>query len=127
MTTLNRNRNLKRGGFVAPYSQASANNDYILYNHPTTTESTSAASNINNLLPGMKGGRGRRSTDGGCPTCGKTGGNKKKGGFGLELAPFMSALALLGARLLADKEIGIFNDKKEKSLSVKKTVSRKKS
>ncbi len=45
---------------------------------------------------------------------GKGGANKSlKGGFGLE--PFITALALLGARMLADKEVGLFANGKNKS------------
>ena len=68
------------------------------------------------------------SMNGGCAMCsGTTGGrrggsrggsrggnnNSMKGGFALE--PFISALALLGARMLADKEVGLFNNKKSSS------------
>ena len=153
-------RNMKHGGYVAPFNATSDNNSYLLYN-PSVTTATSNAYNID-LLPGMKGGRpnggcaacGMKggSPNGGCAACGMSGGARKKrttkatkatkapkatkgkkgpknGGMGLELAPFMSALALLGARLLADKELGIFNNKNpkpSKSATVKKTTSRSK-
>ena len=154
-------RHLKYGGFEAPYSPTSASNDYMLYNPSATTTAatTAVAASSNNVdvLPGVKGGNSY-ATDGGCSSCGTSGGARRKratkaapkkatkatkaapkkatkktarnGGMGLELAPFMSALALLGARLLADKEVGIFNDKKaqspHKSASSKKTSSSKK-
>ena len=77
------------------------------------------------------------SMEGGCSLCNSTsggarrkGGNRggcgynkggdaaiKKGGFGLE--PFITALALLGARMLADKEVGLFNNKKTSTSSRK--------
>ena len=66
------------------------------------------------------------SIEGGCALCNTGGcGNKVggsnpkkslKGGFGLE--PFITALALLGARMLADKEVGLFNGKPKKSSRV---------
>jgi len=146
-------RHLKYGGFEASYSSISSPNDYMLYNPSAATTTATASSNNIDVLPGLKGGNSY-STDGGCGTCGTSGGarrkratkaapkkttkattkstktNSKKGGIGLELAPFMSALALLGARLLADKEVGIFNNKKaqapQKSASAKKPSSLKK-
>ncbi len=56
--------------------------------------------------------------DGGCALCNSGGGNllnnkNLKGGFGLE--PFMTALALLGAHMLADKEVGLFTTKSKSS------------
>jgi hypothetical protein len=136
-------RNLKQGGYIAPFNSTPDNNSYLLYNPATTTATTSNSYGIN-LFPGMKGGN--PNTDGGCATCGMSGGARKKratkatkatkatrgkkgpknGGMGLELAPFMSALALLGARLLADKELGIFNNKKPAQQPTKKTTSRSK-
>ena len=151
-------RHLKYGGSssqYASYSPTSASNDYMLYNPSAVTTAAAASSNTVDVLPGVKGGN-PFATDGGCGTCsGTTGGARRKratkaapkkatkaapkkatkktsrnGGMGLELAPFMSALALLGARLLADKEVGIFNNKKaeapQKSASAKKTSSAKK-
>ena len=128
-----RRNNMKRGGFVADYQTIVDPKAYILYIPP---ESGSPAT------PGLQGGgklsdNDRKelnngflySIDGGCAMCGTTGGNNKnrsrKGGVGLELAPFISALALLGARLLADKEVGIFNDEQPGSKSKKSSRSHK--
>ena len=160
-------RNVKRGGYVAPFNETPDTNAYLLYNPSAAAVATTSNSYNIDLLPGMKGGNS--NTDGGCASCGgqTSGGARKKravkapkaapkvpkatktpkaakapkapkatkatkatkkpknGGMGLELAPFMSALALLGARLLADKELGIFN-KKEKPLKPSKSTSSKK-
>jgi|694.fasta_scaffold49668_10 hypothetical protein len=141
----NKQRLLRKGGFVADYATVSTPNDYMLYIPPppdSATSSSEGAVLVSTNTPGMvKGGAAARrrlsggtnlpnnfyySMKGGCSMCSNTpqmkGGNannnannapKKqlKGGFGLE--PFITALALLGARMLADKEVGLFtNDKK---------------
>jgi hypothetical protein len=143
----NKQRLLRKGGFVADYATVSTPNDYMLYIPPppdSATSSSEGAVLVSTNTPGMvKGGAAARrrlsggtnlpnnfyySMKGGCALCNSSmkGGNannnannnanynaKKqlKGGFGLE--PFITALALLGARMLADKEVGLFtNDKK---------------
>lgn len=108
--------------------------------NPATSSSEGAVLVSNNSTPGLtngmiKGGSSKvtlpngflYSMYGGCALCNSStsykggynsceknkGGNYKKnlkGGFGLE--PFITALALLGARMLADKEVGLFNNKK---------------
>jgi hypothetical protein len=130
-----RRNNMKRGGFVADYQTTVDPNAFKLYIPPPSGSPAT---------PGLQGGgklfdNDRKelnngflySTDGGCAMCGTTGGSKtarsRKGGVGLELAPFISALALLGARLLADKEVGIFNDEQPKSKSRSSRSSRKQS
>ena len=69
------------------------------------------------MCSGTTGGRrgGNRGGSRGGNRGGSRGGNNNsmKGGFALE--PFISALALLGARMLADKEVGLFNNKKSSS------------
>jgi hypothetical protein len=138
-------RQSKKGGYIADYNKVSTPTDYIIYVPPaadTTTSSSEGAVLVSTAsTPGMtKGGRrgyNRRnkvdnvelandfyySIEGGCALCNTGGcGNKVggsnpkkslKGGFGLE--PFITALALLGARMLADKEVGLFNGKTKKS------------
>ena len=64
------------------------------------------------MCSGTTGGR-RGGSRGGNRSGSRGGNNSMKGGFALE--PFISALALLGARMLADKEVGLFNNKKSSS------------
>jgi hypothetical protein len=132
----------RQGGYTAPYSNVPVDDDYMLYNVPTTAVPVAApspqiytppeSSTVAITAPGIQGGdasqrRTSRNTkaddmmelqdnfyyslEGGC-AC-NTGGNgrscnnrnMKKGGD-FALTPFISALALLGARLLADKNSG---------------------
>ena len=139
-------RQSKKGGYIADYNKVSTPTDYIIYVPPaadTNTSSSEGAVLVSTpSTPGMtKGGHGYNrknkvdnvelandfyySIEGGCALCNtggcanKVGGNAKKslkGGFGLE--PFITALALLGARMLADKEVGLFNGKPKKSSRV---------
>jgi hypothetical protein len=128
----NKKNLLRKGGYVADYAKASTSNDYMLYIPPTSNSSSEGAVLVsnNNATPGMtnnaivKGGSALNlpntflySMNGGCALCNSGGSvrnNKKlKGGFGLE--PFITALALLGARMLADKEVGLFNNKTKTS------------
>ena len=125
-------RKLQRGGYIADFSTTADANSYMLYNPPAADNTAALASaGITTTdhpgTPGLKNLEGGGnlelsngfyySIDGGCALCASTttgGGNNKKtnrrrGGVGLELAPFISALALLGARLLADDELGMFN------------------
>lgn len=142
-------KNLRRGGYIAPYSSSPNATEYMLnstvnvdainninysnniaagpeiYVPPTTTSSATVST------PGMRGGAKLKvadkmklddtfyySMDGGCAcNAGTTGGSscarrggyyaaeQKKGGDFI-LTPFISALALLGARMLADKNSG---------------------
>ena len=138
---MNNKNKLRKGGYIANFATASTQNDYMLYVPPpadTATSSSEGAVLVSNT-PGMtngvtKGGNYKKggaalnlpnefyySMKGGCAMCNsmKKGGNvdltsKKqlKGGFALE--PFITALALLGARMLADKEVGVFNNKSSK-------------
>jgi hypothetical protein len=129
-------KNLRKGGYIAPYSSSpnsteymlnsSVNNDAIaninyannkadgpeIYVPPSTTSTAT-------LTPGIRGGSNKKanrmqlndvfyySMDGGCAcnSGGSSKNNKKKGGD-FVLTPFISALALLGARMLADKNSG---------------------
>jgi hypothetical protein len=138
---------LRRGGYIADFSTTSDNNVYMLYTPPAADNTAALAST--GTLPathqGISGGSSRRrggskpnddveltngfyySMEGGCAACslgsvagGGRASKSRRGGVGLELAPFISALALLGARLLADKEIGIFNEPKAPASSSKK-------
>ena len=140
----------RQGGYTAPYSNVPVDNDYMLYNVPTTAVPATAvpatavatpspqiytppaSSTVAITAPGIHGGNSSHrqssrntkaddmmelqdnfyySLEGGC-AC-NTGGNgrscnnrnMKKGGD-FALTPFISALALLGARLLADKNSG---------------------
>jgi len=124
-------RKLQRGGYISDFSTTADANSYMLYNPPAADNTAALASaGITTTdhpgTPGLNGGGNLElsngfyySIDGGCALCasgttGGTGGNSKntnrrRGGVGLELAPFISALALLGARLLADDELGMFN------------------
>ena len=115
---------------------------YIPPPRDTATSSSEGAVLVSNT-PGMtngvtkggnykKGGSGVNlpnefyySMKGGCAMCNSMkGGNYKRGGNvdlhskqlkgGFALEPFITALALLGARMLADKEVGIFNNKSSK-------------
>ena len=133
----------RKGGYVSDYANVSTAKDYMLYIPPAadTAVSSSEGAVLVSSTPGMtKGGAGRRnakvrggaavnlpnefyySVKGGCALCNSTmkGGNVDltskntvKGGFGLE--PFITALALLGARMLADKQVGLFNKKSAKT------------
>ncbi len=131
---------MKRGGNNHPldYNKTSTPNDYMLYIPPSAsnpaTSSSEGAVLVSNT-PGMikAGGNGMNvnlpdnflySMKAGCALCSSSKGGSKggsntemKGGFALE--PFISALALLGARMLADKEVGVFG--KTKSTSEKKS------
>lgn len=130
----------RQGGYIAPYSATSTNDDYMLYSVPTTPATpaptpTEIYTPPASTAPGIQGGSNFNknqlssddkleleddflySFDGGC-ACNTGGGcardSLKKGGD-FALTPFISALALLGARLLADKNSGfnmnsIFND-----------------
>ena len=143
-------KNLRRGGYIAPYSSSPNATEYMLnstvnvdainninysnnvaagpeiYVPPSTTSPVTTAS-----TPGIRGGAKLKladkmklddtfyySMDGGCAcNAGTTGGSScarrggyyatdtKKGGDFI-LTPFISALALLGARMLADKNSG---------------------
>ncbi len=132
------NRNLRRGGYIANYStNADDTSAYMLYSPPHSDNlaisqmytppgiTNGGSANIDNSSVEL--GNGNEffySTQGGCAACegckttsgGSKFANRRRGGVGLELAPFISALALLGARLLADEEIGIFNAE-EKQMS----------
>jgi hypothetical protein len=134
----NKKNLLRKGGYVADYSNVSTANDYIIYIPPSSNSSSEGAVLVSNttiaatpgMTNGIKGGSKLLDLDfpklandflysmeGGCSLCNSGGGlkanntsNKKlKGGFALE--PFITALALLGARMLADKEVGLFNNK----------------
>ena len=143
------NKNLRRGGFIAPYSSSPNSTEYML----NTTVNADAIANINysnnkadgpeiyvppsstappaTATPGIRGGRKTYhdkeedeandrmelddvfyySMDGGCAcNSGATSGggrsHKMKKGGDFVLTPFISALALLGARMLADKNSG---------------------
>jgi len=137
MSSYNKNRLLKKGGYVADYAKVSTPADYTIYVPPVSGSSSSEGavlvSNQATATPGMTNGGSKcsggnvdlpnnfyYSMKGGCALCNsggnayKKGGNKNlKGGFGLE--PFITALALLGARMLADKEVGLFNNDKNYS------------
>ena len=136
------NKKLTRGGYIANYStNVDDTNTYMLYDPPPPDNLAAIATSTDMLnMPGLRvvggsadindkmeitGNEFFYSMDGGCATCGScgttSGGSKQhKGGVGLELAPFISALALLGARLLADEKIGIFNSSEDKQISSSK-------
>ena len=141
-------KNLRRGGYIAPYSSSPNSSEYMLnstidmnaitnidyskniaespevYIPPTASPASIV---VTTATPGIQGGRGKNkfnandrmelddtfyySLEGGC-ACNsggsKFGGNPeiKKGGD-IILTPFISALALLGARMLADKNSGL--------------------
>ena len=135
-------KNLRRGGYIAPYSSSPNSTEYML----NSTVNVDAINNINysnNIAggpeiyvpptslstqapttPGIRGGNGKDrknmelndvfyySMDGGCAcNAGTSGGsykkeNRMKKGGDFVLTPFISALALLGARMLADKNSG---------------------
>jgi hypothetical protein len=135
------NKNLRRGGFIAPYSGSPNASEYML----NSSVNVDAINNINysnnkasgpeiyvppsstaapaTTTPGIRGGSNKQtdasdkmelddvfyySMDGGCAcNSGTSGGGKKmKKGGDIVLTPFISALALLGARMLADKNSG---------------------
>jgi hypothetical protein len=147
-----------RGGFTAPYSGTSTQDDYILYkgvntNTGETVPIYTPPTATTAPLPGITGGSNNKykytaaddlelqngflySLEGGCACNAQTGGNnnkmrgdnrkmrgddkkrggdnrkmrcddKKRGGVNIALAPFISTLALLGARLISDKNSGI--------------------
>ena len=126
-----------KGGYVDDFTKVAPEN-FLLYNPPGNGSSSGGTVTQSNPTPGLNNTQAKTgganvntelpnnflySMDGGCALCnkggcgynkgskGRSGGDAaKKGGFGLE--PFISALALLGARLLADKEVGLFNNKK---------------
>lgn len=126
-------RKLQRGGYIADFSNTPDANQYMLYIPPAADNTAALATSgaVSEITtPGLKGGSSTKandklelnngfyySIDGGCALCssGVSGGGsrrsaaRRRGGLGLELAPFISALALLGARLLADEEVGMFN------------------
>jgi hypothetical protein len=129
-------RKLQRGGYIADFSTTADANQYMLYLPPAADNTAALATSgaISEIttpeLKGLQGGSSTKANDklelnngfyysieGGCAFCssGTSGGGssrsaaRRRGGLGLELAPFISALALLGARLLADEEIGMFN------------------
>jgi hypothetical protein len=124
---------MRRGGYVADFPTTSDPKSYMLYFPPAADNNAVAASTGVVTTPGITGGNGVSvddnsvelpnnflySSSGGCALCSASssysGGSdkSKSGGVGLELAPFISALALLGARLLADEEIGMFNTEEE--------------
>lgn len=85
----------KKKGGVAPIDYP-----YML------TDGAAATVDSNKIsTPGITGGNRSRKSNGGC---GCASGSMRKGGnitmpAGVELTPFISALALLGARMLADK------------------------
>jgi hypothetical protein len=99
---------------------------------------------VNQTIPGIRGGTGRKSRqdkmklndtfyyslDGGCAcNAGISGGNNaKKTGGDVLLTPFVSALALLGARMLADKNSGFnmnsfMSDSKKSSAKSNRSVA----
>lgn len=87
----------KKKGGVSPTDYP-----FMLTDGAATTASTATAKAS---TPGLTGGTRARKANGGC---GCASGSMRKGGnitmpAGVELTPFISALALLGARMLADK------------------------
>lgn len=154
-------KNLRRGGYIAPYSSSPNSTEYML----NSTVNVDAINNINysnNIAggpeiyvpptslstqapttPGIRGGNAMDkkaieldnvfyySMDGGCACNAGTSGGSRRGGNGMKkggdfvLTPFISALALLGARMLADKNSGfnmseLMSDKSSSSSSSKK-------
>ena len=130
-------KNLRRGGFIAPYSSSPNSTEYMLnssVNNNAINNITGGPeiyippTNLSTLtsMPGIRGGEKNvelenvfyYSMNGGCAcNSGTSGGSYKssksrKGGNGVKkggdivLTPFISALALLGARMLADKNSG---------------------
>jgi hypothetical protein len=130
-------KNLRRGGFIAPYSSSPNSTEYMLnssVNNNAVNNITGGPeiyippTNLSTLtsMPGIRGGKKNielndvfyYSMNGGCAcNSGTSGGSYKssksrKGGNGVKkggdivLTPFISALALLGARMLADKNSG---------------------
>ena len=134
-------KNLRRGGYIAPYSSSPNSGEYMLnssINHdaianinyannvtenPEIYVPPSTSAPITASTPGIRGGSKKDrmelndvfyySMDGGC-AC-NSGGSAKRGGYyanetkkggDFVLTPFISALALLGARMLADKNSG---------------------
>ena len=134
-------KNLRRGGYIAPYSSSpnateymlnsSVNNDAIANinyannkaDGPEIYVPPSTSAPVTSTTPGIRGGNKKSkmelndvfyySMDGGC-AC-NSGGSARKGGYNANeakkggdfvLTPFISALALLGARMLADKNSG---------------------
>ena len=100
----------KKGG-VSPVDYPS-----MLSNNVPETPATAKSA-----TPGINGGR--RSNGG----CGCASNSLRKGGnfmpAGVELTPFISALALLGARMLADKNPSLNMLSKSKSPSLKSRKS----
>jgi len=155
-------KNLRRGGFIAPYSSSPNSTEYML-NSSVNNDAITNINYSNNIAggpeiyipptslstqaptPGIRGGKKINnnmeldnvfyySMDGGCAcnsgTTGgsrlsRKGGNKMKKGGDFVLTPFISALALLGARMLADKNSGfniselMYDNNKPSSSSVK--------
>jgi len=116
--------------YIPPANNSSSEGAVLVSNNnatatPGMTNGIKGGNNLLNFdLPKLElGNNFLYSQNGGCALCNSGGGvmksnrsasNKKlKGGFGLE--PFITALALLGARMLADKEVGLFNNKKKTS------------
>ena len=102
----------KKGG-VSPVDYPS-----MLSNNVPETPATAKSA-----TPGINGGR--RSNGG----CGCASNSLRKGGnlmpAGVELTPFISALALLGARMLADKNPSLNMLSKSPSLKSRKSPSLK--
>jgi hypothetical protein len=152
------NKNLRRGGYIAPYSSSPNSSEYMLNSKIDTgaMESIDYSKNIaaspeiyvpptaspavvSTATPGIQGGSNKKlsrndkmelqdtfyySLEGGC-ACNsggsKYGGNSVKKGGDIILTPFISALALLGARMLADKNSGfnmqeLFQDEKKETI-----------
>jgi hypothetical protein len=150
-------KNLRRGGYIAPYSSSPNSTEYMLnssINHdaiasinyannkaggPEIYVPPSTASPVTASTPGIRGGSKKMelndvfyySMEGGC-AC-NSGGSAKRGGYyaneakkggDFVLTPFISALALLGARMLADKNSG-FNMNELMSSNDSKTGGRR--
>jgi|688.fasta_scaffold18906_3 hypothetical protein len=114
MTTRSRTSS-KRGGV------ADINYPFML--NPAVAQAAMAAT------PNITGGRRTKTKKAGCTSCAS---NSLRGGAslpaGVELTPFISALALLGARMLADKSptlnmSNILGSKKPSSARKSKSLS----
>ncbi len=96
----------KYGGNQNGCGFSSADSKGYMLNHDNAAAASSMPS-LSSSAPQMKGGS--------CMACGSTpplnggGQRRRKGGAPIELTAFISALALLGARLIADKNSGFMN------------------
>ena len=102
----------RRTGGSAGYPPAE--NTYMLHKDNAMAAAQQASGNP---TPALKGGAG-------CTSCSGGGQRRRRGGAPVELTAFISALALLGARLLADKNssFNLFADNRQEQSSYREQL-----